>query len=410
MERLCRRLPRAWFPKAPVRRLGPGLILLTVSIACGSHDPPSSSLLRLCSEGDQGEVPEFTLRPEWQRGGAGDEGLLLSRVGWATPAPSGGLTFSQLGSPYVLTLNSDGTIRSRIGGTGPGPGEWDPAAPPHVLWHADTLVVTASRGNRMHRFLENGELVESRHVAFPGEDAFSLLQPLRNGAVLGYVRSQPAQGVELLVLRQPDQVGWDSLSTRGRFTYRRDNPTGGFAILLRPFLDTPLRWSAPDGRALVIVDRWEASHPDSAAYRIRVVGDQGETLVNREVCYRPLPLSPEERGDTIQANVARLRDRYPGTPDGALERLVRDVLPLPRFLPPVTWVVMGTSGAIWLRREQTGDGGYFWEIRSAGGDLVGMVRTPEGQVVWAVGGDIVWTVEQDRLEVPIISRHRLVPR
>lgn len=386
-----------------------GLALAILLGACGGDGSGATSELRLCGEDAARDVPRFTLIREWAVGGAEDRKLRLSHVSWTAASPGGGLSFGQRAVAPIVTLNADGTVRSEIGRAGSGPGEWSSLGGVHIAWYGDTLVATESMARRVHRFLESGELLETRVLTTSNETPGQISRVLRNGSVVAYTPS--LTNYATLSRWSEAEARWDSITRRGRFSYRLQRGGGRFSVGSMPIVDDPLWTASPDGRSVVVVDRNASSTPDSAEFRIRRVSDDGTVLLDRTVCYRPRRFPPEEQEDTIQAQLQPLIDgNRLSRPIPAVESDIRESIFLPEFFPPVTLMVVGTEGDIWLRREILDDGFAFWEIRDAEGELTGMLRLPAERRIRAVDGDVVWTVEHDGWDVPVISRTRLVRR
>jgi hypothetical protein len=88
-------------------------------------------------------------------------------------------------------------------------------------------------------------------------------------------------------------------------------------------------------------------------------------------------------------------------------RWARAGLYLPAYHPPVSAVVIGADGQIWLRGEELGEPVVEWRILSGTGDVIGTVELPSGFTMLFARGRQVWGTENDELDVPYIVRYRI---
>lgn len=89
------------------------------------------------------------------------------------------------------------------------------------------------------------------------------------------------------------------------------------------------------------------------------------------------------------------------------ERILRERIYTPRFLPPVTGLVVGRDGTIWLRREERGESDVDWLILAADGEPLGLAATPAGFNGMAADRSAIWGMELDFLDVPYIVKYRI---
>lgn len=98
---------------------------------------------------------------------------------------------------------------------------------------------------------------------------------------------------------------------------------------------------------------------------------------------------------------------------GGTKTFVRDSLDAPGFFPPVTEVIIGTDGRIWLARE-----GLIppppiarrYDVLDAGGRPAGMLTLERPGRIMAATSDAVWIVETDADDVPTLLRYPIVRR
>ena len=361
--------------------------------------------LRHCEQAVPTAFDRMSLSEDWVAGGTADTLMSLNPpLVYPMPAPRGGLSFAQQPDAPVITLSADGSVRSR---TGSGPGEWLSYSTGGVGWYGDTLWVVQMQPPRVHAFSAGGALHGTQQLDFVLPEPVTLLYRLREGAVVGTAVGRIQGGARRVVLWAGPSNALDSIGVaQENFGYRIDLPGTAFAYGLRPVPDDLLMASAPDGRSVVLVDRRSAATEGQAEFTIRRIAEDGGTLLERRVCYRPLPMSPEDQADTIARQARMLTDGRGDLPLALAEERVRAALELPEFWPPVDRLVVGTAGEIWLRREVR-DGLVPWEIRNEEGELTGALVLPADEDVLAVDGDVVWTQRFDDWDVPLIVRNRL---
>ena len=141
-------------------------------------------------------------------------------------------------------------------------------------------------------------------------------------------------------------------------------------------------------------------------FAVHVLGSRGDTVLTRSYHYDPVPLT-SELADSISDALVRSLDH---DDEYAMLRAALDELDyLPAFLPPVTSLVTGRDGTIWLRREDARDP-VIWDVLDSGGTLRKRVEIPAAVRVHEVDEHTVWGVLKDELDVSYIVRYRIVER
>jgi hypothetical protein len=161
-----------------------------------------------------------------------------------------------------------------------------------------------------------------------------------------------------------------------------------------------------DGDGVVVVERGVAGSTRSASFRVTGVGRAG-TAFSREVAYTPRPLPANVRDSIAQRwaqGLARLN-----VPREAALRFARDSLGIPEFQPPVSALVAGRDGTIWLQREPFGRTGSEWLVLDRLGNPVATVTGRPGVRLLAARRDLAWGVVTDELDVPYVVRFRVQP-
>lgn len=110
------------------------------------------------------------------------------------------------------------------------------------------------------------------------------------------------------------------------------------------------------------------------------------------------------------ARTLRSPPGWPRPPEAELERAAREALFIPDFYPPVSELIPGRDGTLWIRREATWDADDTdtWQILGPRGDLLRTLTSPKtiGRIM-AVDARGFWAVERGELDVPYVVRYSL---
>ena len=90
-----------------------------------------------------------------------------------------------------------------------------------------------------------------------------------------------------------------------------------------------------------------------------------------------------------------------------VERELRAQVDLPANHTPVSELVPGRNGTIWLRREHTLAANVDWWVLDAQANLAGVVALPAALKVYRADRQTVWGVAQDSLDVPHVQIYRI---
>ncbi|MEX0891793.1 MAG: 6-bladed beta-propeller [Gemmatimonadota bacterium] len=341
----------------------------------------------------------------------------LTAVHFILPTGHGQLLVVDGRTPAVLRFDTAGSYLGRVGGEGDGPGEFRRVVAIGLL--GDTLWVADGRHYRTTRFVDGrvvgtAEHLEAARARFPHGE-WELAGVLADGAPLVAVLDTSHtvfsfERLEGLRHTQLADTRWGDRNVRvvvpGVESYLRNPwPTGDLVAL------------APDGSQLAVLERPVPTHPDSAAYHVRVLNPHGAELWRASVRYDPVPVPSSE----VDAWVARQVDgeRSPGagliergvTSRGAWERAVRQAFDPPAYEPPTTTrpagafarTVRAAAGdVVWVERET----GRWDVVEPAGRSAV--VDVPGDAELLTLEGDHVWGTRTDELGVPTIVRWRVV--
>lgn len=321
------------------------------------------------------------------------------------------------GALEVRVFDARGRHLRSFGRRGAGPGEF--LAVGEMGWRADTLWVTDPMQLRTTLFTLDGRVVRTIGAVtratgeYMPAGAWALLA---NGAVLA--RPGGAQrtegGIPLLhrlpLLRiDPATERTDTLAWRELRNRMLRVPDGrSLLTLVQPWDDTPLFAVAADGSSVVRVDRAlpEGGEP---VFRVTRFSPEGRRLFSRVFRYPPVPIEAgwrREWGAKMARDIAEVRPV--GNVRALADVLAREVF-VPAVMPPVTAVVAGTDGTVWLRREERGGATVEWLVLDASGRLSASVRTPAGLTVQQASRTHVWGTITDDLDVPYVLRFRVEP-
>jgi hypothetical protein len=156
---------------------------------------------------------------------------------------------------------------------------------------------------------------------------------------------------------------------------------------IHPYTDHPVFGMDPTGRHFVLVERAVVGDAERARYHTYHMTTSGDTVSTRAHPFRPIPISK----DWVDAEMARI---VQDLGEEAAEALRRG-LEMPRWLPPVTKVVVGPDGSSWVRREAVpGAQHIVWDLLAPTGNRMGQVTLPAGLSVNAVAALTGWAIQE----------------
>lgn len=366
----------------------------------------------------QAQVPLWRVARE-VRTGTGDGPGALSAVSDVTIGRDGSVYVSQPQENVVKVYDARGRYLRSLGREGRGPGEFE--RPSSLGWRGDTLWVADSSQTRISLFLPNGRFVRS--ISFSRAAPLTDGRPhipgslLADGSVLGVWQTP----LSLIAGSRSVSIPMVRFTARGEpialLARREDRNEFGVVTegtsrtyFPQPFTDSPLTAVSPDGSAVVMVRRNAASRPDSTVFSVQRLHHSGRVTLARNYRYRPQPLTREMVERAVDDQVGGLGETRIRTPEASvLRRQIRQNLYRPRFLPPVTQLVLGRDGTMWLRREDLGREMAWWHVLDAGGRIIARAWVPAGVRVAYADRTQIWAVELDELDVPTLVKYRIVP-
>lgn len=319
------------------------------------------------------------------------------------------------GNHEVRVFDSRGRHLRTFGREGSGPGEFLGAAT--AGWLGDTLWVSDLMQMRTTLFAPNGTVLRttgpatraSAHYAPSVAEAV-----LADGSLLVLPRPlQPSSWTgtmdvsRLPVLRvgrsgPADTLAWHDLRNRQVRVTLDDRRL----VLTQPWDDSPLVAVSTTGRSVVLVNRPAAARRENARFHVMRLSPFGDTLFSRSFPYTPVRVPAGWAPRWADETAGMISARRPGTDRRALAAAFARAVYVPAFMPPVTAVVAGDDGTVWLRREEQGSTAV-WNVLDGEGRLIAEVRAPSGLEVQQVQRSHLWGVMTDDLDVPYVYRFRI---
>lgn len=356
-------------------------------------------------------VDEWAGVPDLRIGSVDDPEYALSEPLSLAVAPDGTMYVSQT-QEGIRIYDSEGQYVRTLGGWGGGPGEFRSVG--RMGWSEDSLWVADPAQGRITLFPPEGR---PRTVGSDGGTPVAGGWPAPPGALLrgGRVVLDPIPAAGLAAGEAPLSVQVREggglaeitmLAVGGRSKRIRGDRT---AMTFRlPVTSYDLWEPAPDGSSLVVVRRPVAGDSERARFRVERFHGDGRLLGRREYSYPPRRIEAAAR-DSIEDIALGAVRRNPLGRDAGLERMLLDSLAIPPYEPPVTDLVVGRDGTIWLRREVLGRSTARWLVLDEDGRMTASVELPVGLDVLQAQRNAVWGVVEDELDVPYLVRYRIGP-
>jgi hypothetical protein len=212
----------------------------------------------------------------------------------------------------------------------------------------------------------------------------------RNGAVVDTLAS-------LLVRHAPDMI----LSYRGAWLGAYRQP-----------LNMHSAWAArADGEGFVIVEVPSRLNGRAANLRVRRFDARGVEVYAGSIAYAPIPVSSRMRDSMVMELAANAVPKRDATLAKAMlvdvSAQIRNGLALPDHVPPVSQVLHGNDGSIWISGPTTATNRWDWSVYDSSGRLVGRMQHPGKRFVAYADLSNVYAVELDDDGIPWMVRFRV---
>lgn len=320
--------------------------------------------------------------------------------------------------PRVLQFDRSGNRIRAFGRQGQGPGEF--TRPSQLGFAQGKLWVSDPSGARLELFSQDGEFLESVRFQIQPDSAGVRNLPkaiLPDGHILAgpgplSIGGVVSGSIDHLTYLQTDSVG-TILKEILRLPIARSDffqaSLGQGGIMGgHPLPEGPVVDVFPDGRGMVVLERWVSEEPDSDAIRILAYDGNGLEVFDKEISYRPIPVPDGWIGRFLERQMVRAGRAPPESQRRELLEAVRGGLSDRDFFPPVTRVVAGNDGSIWMRREEVSFDSVRWDVVTSAGAWEGRLWAAANLQIHAASRDTVWGVIPDELDVPYVVGLKVV--
>ncbi|MDX1395355.1 MAG: hypothetical protein R3195_13285 [Gemmatimonadota bacterium] len=308
----------------------------------------------------------------------------------------------------------DGAPLRAFGGEGEGPGEF--VSPIALDIFGEEVWVWDDRSLRVTRFDLEGELIgveTHRPAAF--EHVY--LRPARPDVVLpdltflGSYSINTVRGAEERTENPLLRLGveGDILDTvfvrplEGGYLWL-ELGMGDPTVTSHPYPWDPIFAVAARRMEVIVAER--DVHPDAPEFRVTRLTIEGDTLWSRTYPYDPVP--PDMA--LIETRVeffATAVERAGWTTRRHAEEVFRGGIRIPEHIPPLTRVIAGHDGSIWLELADNDETANSWLILAEDGEPYGRVVLPGRFYIRHATLEGVLGMELDELDVPYVVGYDL---
>jgi protein-disulfide isomerase len=359
-------------------------------------------------------VPELRLVRELRIEGASAG---LTRIGTLAVAADGSMAVSQPETSSVVVFDAQGVRLGRFGRRAGGVGEIASVA--RAGWKGDTVWVhdlvqdrvvygtLPARVVRTAPLLRDAVPEPSRADSLPA--AFSGILPLAiygdgsmyassvvsgeqaeppvSATVRRYVRINPTGEVSRIVAEVPEALFVRLETGVGRYGSRGPFVRGGLHDL-----------SLQGDYVATVKKHIEGEH--GGRFDVVLQESMGDTIYARTYPFVGVPIPPALADSVIEARAARIQSR-------TMARLFREEAPIPPVYPPVSSVVAGTDGTVWVGLAATEEDANHLVLDPRGIPL-GAVSLLRSMRVVAADRTTAWVVERDAFGVDSVVRYRVI--
>jgi hypothetical protein len=218
---------------------------------------------------------------------------------------------------------------------------------------------------------------------------------------------EPAR--RLLAAHAPDGALQQMMTTVRPGPWRVDLGDPGPGMPVEPFTDQPLWALGPHGDHVTIVDRRIEKAVWMEIYSVTRLSLTGDTVFNVE---RKSPLI--EMTDTAMRKAAERLQHFPALqeimPHPATRRvLLEKSFYRPPFHPPISVLVVGADGSVWLRWPDEGGATVRWDVLDASGRPRATFTASTELNIVAGDGDRFWAWQPNG-RVSELAVHTLRPK
>jgi 6-bladed beta-propeller len=350
-----------------------------------------------------GQEPRWQARPLVLAGSLDGPGALGDAFD-VEVGPAGEILVSDPRAGAIVVFSGEGRYLRTVGRRGSGPGEFRVAG--GMGWKADTLwIVDFGRVHLFDRQIEYVRTIGPLTTSPPTGLRLLLPGPLMaDGTLLGMpVDPEPGRSSPIAVLDGEGRIVRVIANVRedGR-SMRLPSPAGGIASISNPWSDHDLWNRQADGLAVVVVRRRREQGSAAAEFSILRIGLNGDTLMRRRVEYTPQALTSDQ-ADEAYTQMSKRFTVPGGWTVAQAERNVRSAVAQPAWIPPVSELVPGRDGTIWIRREAGPSDSVDWQVFSRDGEPMGRLALPADFRLRRASVGRIWGVVRDSLDVPFVQ-------
>jgi hypothetical protein len=363
------------------------------------------------------DLPRFTIDEELRIGSLDDPEVGFSSIRAVTVDRAGLVYVLEQQEMEVRVYDWDGTLRTRLGSRGEGPGEFQ--FPSQMGFVGDTLWVSDIRLRRVSMFSREEGFVYSLPMntvemeTVPGINAMMMSQDPRPDGFLNttwmvMVMAEAPTDSFWLPYARMDRDGnvVDTIQMmRWGFGQRETVEIGGRTMSV-PSGPSPNPLWIDAGDEAFVIERPVATSPEAGEFTVTRIAGIADTLFHDTLRYRPRPFDGTAVDSVIAGRVAIYSER--DDPDAAaIESAFRAAFSPPAFHPPIGSGRVGEDGTLWLEREDTGGPAIEWLLLSADGEPRGILELERGTAVRWSDDSVLWAVVRDEFDVPWLVRYRL---
>jgi hypothetical protein len=363
----------------------------------------------------QPPAPRWTLVPEMRIDGNAND---LVPVQWFDVSSKGSIVVAQPQDKAIRIFSATGASLGKFGRAGQGPGEFENVN--RAGWIGDTIWVMDAMQRRLTfvsprlTFMRSVSMIQARplpadaarvpvmsfinvNAVYPDGSVLASTQPSVEGLLAtpgavtsAYSHIAPDGVIRRIVARLPEDGGSVNIKTAD----------GGVYGASTPFYASTLRDDASDGSRIAFVST-AMSGRDANTFGVTVIGAKGDTIFSRRYPFTPVPLPRAAYDSVLDLRLARAM-----IPE---QRAALRSFSRPPAYPPLSLVLVGRDGTIWIRLRTVSQG-RPWLVLDPKGEPIGSLMLSAEQAGIAVADrQNVWTLEADADGVQSIVRYRIQP-
>lgn len=320
------------------------------------------------------------------------------------------------GPSEILTFDATGVYRGLIGRQGAGPGEFSFISTLGI--HGDTLWVGDAGLRRVTRFLLDGSLLETVSPRMSGAENFRplFLGPDRSiitGPPEGMSLAGDPGGSRRVVWNrwQSDDQAINTLAvgsiTHGMMMVRGE---GGVRSVSQPFDErTPISYTGAEPYAIAASATRDGDQGTIVVQRIHFDGASDTAVV---VDYRPTRIT-SAMVDSVVHETGRTLSWRPGAPEPPtrptreIAEQIRSAMYVPDYRPPLSDLVQGVDGIVWIGREASAGGQVGWIIAKEAEGPLARIELPVHQRPMAIVDGYVWLGDPTPPDVGRVVKYRI---